>query len=281
MLFTNMWSPIKADVERLTSLFQYKNISRAAEALGMTQPQLSKELARIEFELGTKIFVRRPQGLEMSQEGEKLREKLKMLDDYWSQLGQVDEEKKGLHGNIALGCHPTIAMKLFPSVLHSICSENPGLNLQTTLLPSIDVSQQVRNLRLDLGIVINAIKSPELVVRKIDSEFIGVWGSKGDGVEKVLYYHPDMYQIQRTLKKFKNLKRVAIGDYEAIALTLKNHSDAIGILPSPSAERHGLKMKGHRLVEVQLSLVAHRERLEQKNIKGLFQEIQKKMSARS
>jgi putative choline sulfate-utilization transcription factor len=64
---------------------RHRNLSRAAAALGMTQPALSYRIKQMEALLGVQLFRRRPRGLELTSEGETLqtavRQGLERLDE--------------------------------------------------------------------------------------------------------------------------------------------------------------------------------------------------------
>lgn len=49
------------------------SITKAAESLNLPQSTLSRQLARLEEELGAKLFTRGPQGIELTREGLMLR----------------------------------------------------------------------------------------------------------------------------------------------------------------------------------------------------------------
>src|SRR3546814_1279257 len=63
----------------------HRNLSRAAAALGMTQPALSYRIRQMEDVLSVQLFRRRPRGLELTSEGETLqtavRQGLERLDE--------------------------------------------------------------------------------------------------------------------------------------------------------------------------------------------------------
>ena len=56
-----------------------KSLSRAAEALDQTQPGLSRQLATLESCLGQPLFVRNGRGVELTEAGRGLKEKLSLI----------------------------------------------------------------------------------------------------------------------------------------------------------------------------------------------------------
>ena len=81
------------------------NISKAAKKLFVTQPSLSQSLQRIEDSIGTKIFVRSPDGLKLTFAGEKYYQMacqvLKIYDDFSSEITDINDLKVGHQ----LRCH--------------------------------------------------------------------------------------------------------------------------------------------------------------------------------
>ena len=62
-------------VKYVLEIAKYQNISRAADALYVSQPALSLQIKKLEEELGFALFVRTPHGVRLSQNGEIFREK--------------------------------------------------------------------------------------------------------------------------------------------------------------------------------------------------------------
>lgn len=57
-------------LEYFKAIAEYKNLTKASEALFVTQPYLSAVLARIEGNFGCKLFFREKRGLRLTKEGE-------------------------------------------------------------------------------------------------------------------------------------------------------------------------------------------------------------------
>ena len=67
------------DLQYFTVVAEHGNLRRAAEAIGISQPALSKTLRRLEKSAGTKIVERTPKGVELTAMGNALMTHAKRL----------------------------------------------------------------------------------------------------------------------------------------------------------------------------------------------------------
>jgi DNA-binding transcriptional LysR family regulator len=183
------------------------------------------------------------------------------MQDLWQSSSAVSlsNQVEDLFGRVKIGCHNSVAMEVFPKFLPLLLEKYPRLDVDTTFATSLEVTQKVARLELDLGFVINPVKNPDLIARKISVAFVGIWRRKGGGVCKALLFHPDMYQVPKIVAGSPDMRKVPIADYEVIARSVAN-SDCLGILPDEVARRHGLVMEGEKLFETHLNLILHTQR---------------------
>ena len=82
-----------------------ENMSKAAERLHVSQSTLSKQMKRLEEELGKKLFIRHSFSIELTEEGMLLR---KRAEDLLSLADKIEEEFSAMDdivgGNIYFGC---------------------------------------------------------------------------------------------------------------------------------------------------------------------------------
>jgi len=265
------WTPFKSDIEKFLKLCEIKNISRAAEKLGTTQSQLSKSIALLESQMQERLFIRKSQGVELTPFAEQMERNLLELQKNWQDKIESSLGTEVVGGYYSVGMHSSIAMRFFPEILHPLLKQYSHLNLRTELLPSLEVARKVAALQLDFGFVINPLKHPDLVAKKLSSETVGIWGKKVPH-EGILYYHPDMFMVQKALKKFSRFRKVPLMDYEVIAQTLQSDEGAVGLLPDEVAKRYDkIKLLHGKVLEVNLNLIAHKDRLKSQSMKKLFQ----------
>jgi DNA-binding transcriptional LysR family regulator len=59
-----------AQVQYFVTVSALGHVGRAAEALHVAQPAISRQIKNLEDELGARLFVRTPRGMRLSPEGE-------------------------------------------------------------------------------------------------------------------------------------------------------------------------------------------------------------------
>lgn len=104
------------------------NISRAAEALHITQPTLSRQLAQLEEELGVQLFYRDKHRLFLTSEGQLLhrraKEILALVDKAETELGQGDEF---VTGHIDITCGEIGAVWLLAELIKAFKEKYPQI----------------------------------------------------------------------------------------------------------------------------------------------------------
>lgn len=155
----------------ISVLAQELNFQRAAQKLGVTQPNLSQQLKKIEIELGLKLFERNNKFVKLTREAEsfviKIREVLKTMDQI---TNEMKEQKTGLSGTIILSAIPTIGPYLIPKILPRLKKLAPNIKL---IIREETTSQLIESLKsgvCDLGLMALPVNDKQLVTRKMARE---------------------------------------------------------------------------------------------------------------
>lgn len=113
-----------------------KNFTRAAEKLNIAQPPLSRQIQDLEKELDTKLFLRSPHSISLTEEGELfLQYANQILDLVNKSAEEVREVKEGLQGMLYIasveGCCPHLFsawiasfQKRYPHVQYNLWNGN-------------------------------------------------------------------------------------------------------------------------------------------------------------
>lgn len=138
-----------------------RHMTRAAEALGVTQPALSAVVRKLESEVGADLFHRTGRGVELTEAG---RAFLAYADEAVraAEAGvKAVRELAGLEkGSIRVGGGATAITYLLPPVISAVRRRSPGLRFYIREAGSSAVAGAVLGGELDLGIVTLPIHLP-------------------------------------------------------------------------------------------------------------------------
>lgn len=195
--------PNASDINYFIELYKVKNISRAAERLGVSQPSLSIALRRLEDKLEVKLFNRSKAGAFPTKEADLIYKDLEDLSDQWSRLKhKTKSASQDLKGHIRIGAHPSVAMYTTPVWLKSFIHKHAGIEFSFVHDLSRKITEQIISFKLDLAFVINPIKHPDLVLTKILEDEVTFRASKKIKNNcSVVIYDPAMTQSQSLLSK--------------------------------------------------------------------------------
>lgn len=143
-----------AALQAFVAIADAGSFSRAAEAIFLTQPAISKRIATLEAELGTPLFDRIGRGARLSPAG------LALLDQARRILNEVAEAKRriaGLSGQIkgplTLGTSYHIGLHRLRPALQAFSQQHPEVHLDLRFMDSEAACLAVEAGQLELAIV--------------------------------------------------------------------------------------------------------------------------------
>ncbi|MGI8330724.1 LysR family transcriptional regulator [Actinomadura scrupuli] len=146
-----------------------RHFTQAAEALGVAQPSLSKQIRALETELGAPLFSRARGNITLTPAGESLLPLAKrILADVDTARLEVQELAGLRRGRVRLGATPSLCAGLLADVLHRFHSAYPGIRLLVEEGGSRDLVRDMTRGSLDLALVILPLaEDTPLVTRPI------------------------------------------------------------------------------------------------------------------
>lgn len=142
-----------------------KNFSRAAEAVAVSQPSLSVQIAGLEDELGMKLFDRLGRSVALTQAGELFHEHaLRVVRELEHAVQGIQELHGAQRGRLVVGTLATVNSYLIPPLVSRFKQRFPGIHLQVYAQPSTDIVDGLLSNRLDVGIGLLPIEHPRLTV---------------------------------------------------------------------------------------------------------------------
>jgi DNA-binding transcriptional LysR family regulator len=236
------------DILNFVESSQCRTLLQAAQKLEISQPALSESIKRLENDANTILFYRSRTGIQLTPSGKIFLMKAHKAAQAFADLSFQQNVKNIFNGvSISIGCHQTVAQYTLPKALGLLQSKAPDYKIELTHDLSRNIQAQVQRGNIDVGIVINAVEVPDLVIQKLAQDEIGVWlGSKA--VEKdvnTIICNTDLFQVQSIFKKWKNKpEKIIHTDSLELIARLADENIGYGILPA-----RAIKLSGKKLIQ--------------------------------
>lgn len=152
------------DLRVFLAVARRESLSAAGKALRIDPATVGRRIARLEDSLGTRLFVKSPQGYALTETGARLVPRAEAAEAALRGLDETAETPEGLTGQIRLGAPDGCANYLLPQVLAQICNRHPGLEVQLVALPRVfNLSKR----EADMAIGVSRPEAGRLVVQKL------------------------------------------------------------------------------------------------------------------
>ncbi|HKF19168.1 MAG TPA: LysR family transcriptional regulator [Candidatus Dormibacteraeota bacterium] len=157
-------------IEGFLEVARLGSVSRAAEALYVTQPTLTARLHALERELGERLFVRGRQGMRLTDAGRAFfpyaERAVRALRDG---RHAIDEIGNAAAGQLLLAAAPAVSTYVLPAVLERFVSAHPRVEVTVRTGHSEDVLQMVLRDEVQLGLG-RAIRHPDVELEAFHKE---------------------------------------------------------------------------------------------------------------
>jgi len=157
-------------VEGFLEVARRGSVSRAAEALFITQPTLTARLHALERELGTSLFLRTPHGMRLTDAGRAwipfAERALRALVDGRDALQQVLSASAG---HLMIAAAPAVSTYVLPELLEQFVAVHPRVEVSVRTGHSEDVVDLVLRDEVQIGLG-RSIRHPDLELRPFHTE---------------------------------------------------------------------------------------------------------------
>ena len=131
------------------------SITKAANSLGLTQPNLSRQINFLERDIGKKLFNRKNYKIELTDEGALFKKRAEEIIDMVEKTrDEFKSSDKIIAGNIRIGGGETHAIELITKIMLNIQKDYPNIQYHIYSGNSDDVSEKLDKGLLDFGIFI-------------------------------------------------------------------------------------------------------------------------------
>jgi len=230
--------PSAQDLTYLIAAADATNITKAATQLGISQPSLSLAIQRLEKGLETQLLERSTRGVRLTRAGRILVQRSRELTEQWAQIkALVTAAHTEIAGVITIGCHPAVAAYTLPKFIPELLRRYPQLEIKFQHDLSRRITQDVIDGNLDVGLVINPVRYPDLIMHPILSDEVGFWQAPGldNSAKEICIADLELLQSQSLLRKVQKreekFRRFITTSQLQVIANLTAAGAGVGILP--------------------------------------------------
>lgn len=217
-------------LQYLLAVIEHGSISRAAESLFVSQPALSRHLARVEQYLGTSLIDRRSRPICLTPQGQRYR-------DYLQRLEQLDRRLQadltGMNTQelevIRLGLTMWRSSEVAPEILSHFLRGSPTSRVYIDEGSNSDLLAGLRSRRLDLCVLNSVRPGRGIQFEKVATEPLVLIGEALSDIAGHSLHGSSQSTSRRTSKAVpRDAIRGLVGDSWLLLLNDQHHLGALG-----------------------------------------------------
>ncbi len=132
-----------------------QSISKAADALYVTQPNLSRQMQNLEKEIGQQLFIRGTRKITLTEAGQLLRKRAEEIIELYNKTeNELNAPITEISGDIHIGGGESYVMGLIAKSAHLVQREYPNVKYHLFSGDSVTVSERLDKGLIDFGIFI-------------------------------------------------------------------------------------------------------------------------------
>ncbi|MDF5689443.1 hydrogen peroxide-inducible genes activator [Aquirufa aurantiipilula] len=173
-------------LEYILAVDQFKSFSKAADYCHVTQATLSAMVKKLEEQLDIVIFDRKANPIVVTENGKEiLVQAQQVVAHAQALLASSKSINSKIEGRLKLGIIPTIANSLMPIILKPILEKYPQLVLEIYEVTTHQMMKNLREGKLDMGILSTPIASNDLETTLLYEEPVHVYGYLDHGKKTI------------------------------------------------------------------------------------------------
>jgi len=167
------------------SVAEHGSLTRAARALQVSQPAISKQLGDLEQDVGALLVDRLPRGVRLTAAGEVLfAHAQRILQSERAAQTELRELAELEAGRLSIGASTTIGSYFVPSLFGDLHRAHPRVQLELRIANTEAIQEAVLANRLDLGLTEGFVASDALSVERLAVDELIAIAAPGHAVLK-------------------------------------------------------------------------------------------------
>ncbi|WP_138495321.1 LysR family transcriptional regulator [Paenibacillus pinistramenti] len=151
------------DLKVFATVVEQSSLNRASKLLNLSQPALSRKIAKLEEELGVSLFTRKGKRLELTETGQAAYTYAVEQQQRHNQFMQsISRFRAPVRTVATVGASLTTIQTTLPPLIEALMDKYPETELKLVTGKTHEIVSQVKENKLDLGVIASAIAEPGL-----------------------------------------------------------------------------------------------------------------------
>ncbi len=230
------------------------SFTKAASALLISQPAVTKHIGELEKQLGVPLFTRHGSSISLTRHGEQALDYANRILALYSDFNDAfADDGKVPAGHLRIGASTTIAQYVLPDILASFKRRYPEISIEMSNANTEVIEELVAGGKIDLGLIEGK--------------------HSGRTLHYELFMKDELVLVVSSVNPVFRNDEISIEDLQKMPLVIReNGSGTLDILEEALA-RHGLQLKNMN-IEIQLGSTESIKRYIQRSDAGAFISIQ-------
>ncbi|MFD3274702.1 LysR substrate-binding domain-containing protein [Aquirufa echingensis] len=164
-------------LEYILAVDQFKSFSKAADYCHVTQATLSAMVKKLEEQLDIVIFDRKANPIATTENGREILVQAQQVVAHANALLASSKAiNQKIEGRVKMGIIPTIASSILPLIMKFLVEKYPLLNLEIHEVTTNQLVKDLREGKLDVGILSTPIAATDLETELLYAEDLRLYG---------------------------------------------------------------------------------------------------------
>ena len=145
-------------LEYFLAVAREESITKAAKALSMTQPPLSRQLKELEDELGKQLFIRGNKKVTLTEEGVLLRKRAEELIELMEKTKEeLRSSEERIHGTVLIGAGESDAVSFLARTARRLQMSHPDISYHLYSGDATSITEKLDHGLIDFGLLVEPV----------------------------------------------------------------------------------------------------------------------------
>jgi DNA-binding transcriptional LysR family regulator len=158
-------------IEAFITVAKYKNFSKAADAIFLSQPTISAQVSALERELEAQLFDRTSKEVALTSYGEAFLEyALDLINTRNAAISHLSTFSNSISGRFTLAASSTPCNSIVPVLVEDFSSNYPQVTFNIMEMPSGDIIENILKFDCEIGLVGSNVKDDRVNSYKLTED---------------------------------------------------------------------------------------------------------------